>query len=250
MPYSTPFRHSDVPLFQAAIATMSTEYNGVMSADSNDTSTPRLAERRPVDEHANLITHALGFLLSVPASAVLMTLVVNDHRTINIVACGISCFSLMGLYAASTLSHMFYDLAWRRFFRTLDQVCIYLLIAGSFTPFAVVFLWHRWWPALLAVMWVLAIFGVLLVLRMRDLTPTAKITYGILGWLPVISLKTLFDAAPFEIFAWVVAGGLFYSAGSVFLRFDQHVRYFHALWHTFVIAGTICHYIAILLVVI
>jgi len=224
-------------------------YNGVMATDSNDRSMPSLAEHRPVDEHANLVTHALGFLLSLPASAVLMTLVVNNHRPIVIVACAIYCCSLMGLYAASTLSHMFYDVAWRRFFRTLDQACIYLLIAGSFTPVAVVFLWHQWWPALLVVMWVLAIFGVILVLRMRNLTPTAKITYGLLGWLPIISLKTLFDAAPLETFVWIVAGGIFYSAGSVFLRFDQHVRYFHALWHTFVIAGSICHYIVILMVV-
>jgi hemolysin III len=209
-----------------------------------------LAKRRPVDEHANLITHALGFLLSVPASAVLMTLVVKDHQTINILACGIYCCCLMGLYTASTFSHMFYDLVWRQLFRTLDQIFIYLLIAGAFTPIAVAFLWHRWWPALLAAMWGLAILGILLVLRMRDLTPTAKISYGILGWLPVISLKTLFDAAPFEILAWIVAGGLFYSTGSVFLLFDQRVRYFHALWHTFVIAGSICHYIAILLIVI
>ena len=208
-----------------------------------------LAERRPVDEHANLITHALGFLLSVPASAVLMTLVVKDHQPINILACGIYCCSLMGLYAASTLSHMFHDLARRQLFRTLDQVFIYLLIAGAFTPFAIVFLWHRWWPVLLAVMWVLAILGIFLVLRMRDLTPAAKISYGILGWLPVIALKTLFDAAPFEIFAWIVASGFFYSAGSVFLLFDHQIRYFHALWHTFVIVGSTCHYIALLLVV-
>jgi len=248
-PYSTPFRYSDVPLFQMANAMTSTGYHGAMATDSNNTSAPGLAERRPVDEHVNLITHALGFLLSVPASAVLMTLVANDHRSIDVVACGVYCCSLMGLYAASTLSHMFYDLAWRRFFRTVDQACIYLLIAGSFTPLAVVFLWDRWWPALLAVMWVLALFGVLLVLRMRDLTPTARISYGILGWLPIISLKTLFEAAPFEIFAWIVASGLFYSVGSVFLRFDQHVRYLHALWHTFVIAGSTCHYIAVLLVV-
>jgi hemolysin III len=202
-----------------------------------------------VDEHANLITHALGFLLSVAGTAVLMTLVVKTHRTINIVACGIYCFSLMGLYAASTLSHLFHDLAWRRFFRTLDQACIYLLIAGSFTPIAVVLLWDGWWPTLLTVMWALAIFGVLLVLRMRNLTPAARLTYGILGWLPIISLKTLFDAAPFEISALIVAGGLFYSGGAVFLRFDLQIRYFHALWHLFVIAGSICHYVAILLVV-
>lgn len=221
-----------------------------MVMDSNDISTTRLAEHRPVDERANLITHGFGFFLSVVASAVLMTLVVKGHQTINIITCGIYCFSLTGLYAASTLSHMFYDLAWRRFFRTLDQVCIYLLIAGSYTPFAVVFLWHQWWPLLFVVMWILAFFGILLVLYMRNLTPTAMLTYGLLGWLPIISLKTLYGVTPFEVFAWIIAGGLFYSTGSIFLLLDQRVRYFHALWHTFVIAGSTCHYIALLLVVI
>ena len=221
-----------------------------MTTDFNRTSQPQPAELRPVDEHANLITHGLGLLLSVIASTVLMTLVVNNPQSINAVACAIYCGSLVSLYAASTLSHTFYDLAWRRFFRTIDQVCIYLLIAGSFTPFAVKFLWHGWWPNLLTVMWGLAIFGVLLVLVMRNLTPTAKLTYGLLGWLPAMSLKELVDVAPVEVIVWIVAGGFFYSVGSVFLRFDQRVRYFHALWHTFVVAGSICHYIAILLSVV
>jgi hemolysin III len=220
-----------------------------MTTVPNDTSTPRPAEHRPVDEHANLITHALGMFLSVAATAVLMTQVVNGHSRTKIVACAVYCCSLIGLYAASTFSHMFYDPAWRRFFRTLDQVFIYLLIAGSFTPFAVFFLWDRWGPSLLMVMWGLAFLGVVLVLYMRNLTPAAKVTYGLLGWLPAVSLRALLEAAPFEIFAWIVVGGVFYSAGSVFLRFDQQVRYFHALWHVFVIAGSICHYIAVLLVV-
>lgn len=208
----------------------------------------RLAEQRPVDELANLITHGFGFLLSLLASVGLMRLVVDDHRTGTIVACGVYSVSLVGLYAASMLSHLFHDPAWRRFFRMLDQAFIYLLIAGSFTPFAVTYLWQDGWPALLVVMWVLAVFGVLLVLRMRDLTPMAKITYGMLGWLPIIALKPLFENVPAEPFAWILAGGLFYSTGAVFLRFDQQVRYFHALWHTFVIAGSTAHYIAILLV--
>ena len=219
-----------------------------MTTGSNEISTPLPAEYRPVDERANFITHALGFFLSIVASAVLMTVVIKHHQTINIIACAIYCCSLTGLYAASTFSHMFYDLAWRRFFRTLDQVCIYLLIAGSYTPFAVVYLWHQWWPLLFVVMWVLAISGVFLVFYMRNLTPLAMLTYGILGWLPIISLKTLFESAPPDIFAWIITGGFFYSAGSVFLAFDKHVRYFHALWHTFVIAGSTCHYIALLMV--
>jgi hemolysin III len=205
----------------------------------------RPAEIRPIDEHANLITHALGLLLSVIASAVLMTLVIADHQAGIIFACGTYCLSLMGLYAASTLSHLFHDLARRRFYRTLDQACIYLLIAGSFTPVAVRFQW----PVLLSSMWVLAIFGVVLVLRMGNLTGTAKFTYGILGWLPVVSLKAMFDVMPLEMLAWTVAGGLFYSVGTIFLRFDRHVRYLHALWHAFVIAGSTCHYIAILYLV-
>lgn len=219
------------------------------SSDSNDVSSPKLPEHRPVDEHANFVTHALGFLLSIIASAVLMALVLKHHQPLIITTCGIYCCSLMGLYAASTLSHMFHDLAWRRFFRTLDQVCIYLLIAGSYTPFAVIFLWHEWWPALLVLMWLLAIFGVFLVLHMRNLTPIAMITYGFLGWLPIISLKTLYNSTPLEIFIWIIAGGFFYSSGAGFLVLDNKVRYFHALWHTFVIAGSTCHYIALLLVV-
>jgi hemolysin III len=220
----------------------------MMAADPNETSPPKPAEHRPVDEHANLITHALGLALSVIASGVLMMLVVNNQRTINIIACGIYSGTLIGLYAASTLSHMFHDLAWRRFFRTLDQACIFLLIAGSFTPIAVVFLWEGWWRTLLIVMWVFAIFGVFLVLRMRNLTPAAKVSYGVMGWLPIVSLKTLYEAAPFDVFTLILAGGLFYSVGSLFLRAD-HIRYFHALWHTFVIVGSVCHYFAILLVV-
>ena len=220
-----------------------------MEKDGDTIQEPRLAEDRPVDELANLITHGLGFLLSMIGSAVLMRRAWVNGAGIQIAACGVYSASLMGLYAASTLSHMFHDLAWRRFFRTLDQVCIYLLIAGSFTPIAVVYLWHAWWLVLFVVMWVLAGFGVLLVLHMRNLTPAAKFTYGLLGWLPIISLKTLYDQMPIDIFAWIVAGGLSYSVGAIFLRYDLQIRYFHALWHTFVIAGSICHYIAVLLVV-
>ncbi len=217
-----------------------------MEAKPNPT---KPAEIRPVDEMANLITHGLGFLLSIAGSVVLMISVSKNHQMRNIIACGIYCCTLMGLYAASTLSHAFYDLAWRRFFRTVDQACIFLLIAGSITPIAVVFLWEGWWPMFLVAMWSFALFGVLVVLRKRYLTSAAQMTYGILGWLPIITLKTLFDAAPFAVFAWILAGGMFYSVGSLFLRFDSQIRYFHALWHLFVIAGSTAHYIAILLVV-
>jgi len=218
-----------------------------MKTNFNDNNAAQPGEYRPIDEHANFVTHGVGFLLSIVATAVLMTLAFKSPQTDLVVPCGVYSFSLMALYAASTLSHTFHDLAWRRFFRTLDQACIYLLIAGSFTPVAAAYLDHGWWRYLMWAMWTLAIFGIALVLHMRNLTPIAKITYGLLGWLPIISLKVLFASAPVEILAWILAGGLCYSTGSVFLRYDQRVRYFHAVWHLFVIAGSVCHYAAILL---
>src|SRR5262249_42093841 len=149
-------------------------------------------------------------------------------------------------YAASTLSHAFSDLSWRRFFRTVDQSCIFLLIAGSFTPIAVLYLWHGWWPLLLAGGWVLAALGGGRAGDMRNLSATARMSYGFLGALPVLSGKALYDAAPTDVLLWLAASCGFYSLGTLFLRFDQHVRYFHALWHTFVIAGSVSHYIALL----
>ncbi len=220
-----------------------------MITDSPQSTATRPAEQRPEDEYANLITHAFGFLLSLLASGVLLFHALEHASTKVVIACIVYCFSLVGLYAASTLSHAFYDFTWRRFFRTLDQIFIYLLIAGSFTPVAVVFLWDRWWPLLLVMMWIFAFMGVVQVIRVRNLSPLEMCTYGLLGWLPAISLKTLWEVAPFEILIWIVAGGLFYSVGTFFLAFDWYTRYFHALWHTLVIAGSTCHYIAILLAV-
>ncbi len=207
---------------------------------------PGVHTRRPIDEYANLITHGFGLVLAVGASAFLMRQAIAFQPLRTIVACAAYCVSLVALYAASTLSHSFYDPRWRRFFRTVDQACIYLLIAGSFTPLAITYLWNAWWPILLTCMWILAMLGVILVLRMRNLTPIAKVTYGILGWLPIISLKTLIETAPGPLLVWTIAGGAFYSLGTVFLAYDFRVRYFHALWHTFVIAGSVCHYIVIL----
>ncbi|WP_437205823.1 PAQR family membrane homeostasis protein TrhA [Planctomicrobium sp. SH664] len=211
---------------------------------------PMAAEVRPEDEFANFLTHGYGFLLSVLGSIVLMEFALKHSPPRVLAGCGVYCFSLIGLYGASTLSHSFYDLRWRRWFRTLDQAFIYVLIAGSFTPYATVFLMEGRWPLLLAAMWFFALLGVALVLWMRNLSTLARFTYGILGWLPVLSVPELVRVAPMNILFWVLLGGVFYSIGTIFLANDRKVRYLHALWHAFVIAGSTSHYIAILLLVI
>jgi len=206
-------------------------------------------EQRPADEMANLLTHLLGFLLSLAASFLLLTIVMVRQELRTTLACGVYCLTLVLLYGASTLSHAFRDRGLRRMFRTLDQACIYLLIAGSMTPLAVVFLRQgRWW-LFLPTMWTLAVAGVLFVLRQRDLSGPVKITYGALGWLPVVAFPELSRHAPFGLLVWIVAAGAFYSTGTIFLALDRRVLYFHALWHMFVVAGSICHYVGVLVYV-
>lgn len=203
------------------------------------------SEQRPVDETANLITHGLGLLLSLVATVYLMQLVIRQHETRTIIACGVYCSTLILLYAASTLSHAFHDLDLRRIFRMFDQACIFLMIAGSFTPFAAIFLNHGLWWLLLWTMWLLAFSGVAVVLHFRNLSSLAKIPYGVMGWLPVVALSELYLRAPFDMLLWILGGGAFYSIGALFLALDRKVRYFHALWHTFVVAGSICHFIGV-----
>lgn len=203
-------------------------------------------EHRPIDESANLLTHGFGLLLSLAATVYLMQVVIPGQHWRTIAACAVYCATLVLLYAASTLSHAFHDLDLRRLFRTVDQACIFLMIAGSFTPFAVVFLNHGWWWLLLSAMWISAFAGVLFVIRRRNLSGPAKIPYGIMGWLPVLSLHELYLRAPHDMLLWIVIGGAFYSIGAIFLALDRRVRYFHALWHTLVIAGSIAHYVGVI----
>lgn len=204
------------------------------------------SEERPVDEFANLLTHGFGMVLSLIATICLMQLVIPEERTRTTLACGVYCLTLILLYSASTLSHAFHDINLRRWFRTLDQACIFLLIAGSYTPFAVIFLNRGWWWLLLCTMWLLAFIGVVFVIRCRNLSELAKIPYGIMGWLPAVALPELSRRAPHDMLFWIVVGGAFYSIGVFFLVLDRRIRYFHAFWHTLVVAGSIAHYVGII----
>ena len=203
---------------------------------------------RPADELANLLTHAIGFVLSLAAAAYLMLTVAHATVAVN-VACGMYSIALIAVYGASTLSHLFYDVAWRRWFRTLDQACIYLLITGTYTPLAAIYLNHGWWPVLLVLMWICALAGVVRVIFVRDLSATDKISYGVLGLMPVVALLEFLRSGPMSQVVWMIAGGACYLVGTIFLRLSLRVRYAHAVWHLFVIAGSACHYWTIVMAV-
>lgn len=203
---------------------------------------------RPPDELANVLTHGLGLLLSFLAAGSLMTHVADQSVRVRI-GCGVYSVTLVLVYGSSTLSHLFYNVNWRGRFRTLDQACIFLLIAGTYTPFAMVYMNHGEWWLLLLVMWLVALVGVLRVLLVRDLPRIDKVLYGVLGMLPAIALPDLSRVASAALIAWIVAGGACYLLGTIFLRLSSVVRYAHAVWHVMVIMGSACHYRAVVLAV-
>ena len=199
---------------------------------------------RPADERANFVTHAFGLILAISATWILMRRIADVPSLRLQISCAVYCFTLVTLYAASTLSHAFQDLTVRRFFRTVDQACIFTVIAGTFTPFGVIRLWHGMWPLLLVSMWVFASAGILMCIVKRNLSGTARVSYLVMGWLPVICLRELAATTEPAILFWIMAGGLCYCIGVVFLTFDR-IRYFHAVWHLLVICGSAFHFTAI-----
>lgn len=203
---------------------------------------------RPPDEVANLTTHGIGFLLSLLGATWLMVDVAEKPLPV-MAACAIYSVSLLMVYGCSTLSHLFHDIALRQRFRTLDQASIFLLISGTYTPFAIIYWDRSSWRMLLPIMWLVAFGGIWRVLRVRDLSRADKVLFGVMGFLPVVTLVELARVAPMEIVVWIVIGGACYSLGTIFLRLSATVRYSHAIWHLFVMAGSASHYYAIVLAI-
>jgi hemolysin III len=198
------------------------------------------------DELANCATHALGFGLSVVGTAQLLRVMAQYGDALQIVGVSIYGATLVALYAASTLSHSFEDPRRRHFFRTVDQVCIFLLIAGTFTPISLTYLRAGWWWALFASVWSFAALGIVMKLYFTRLNNVAVGAYVLLGWLPVIAIKPILEIIPSGALVWLAAGGVLYTAGTLFLARDERVPFFHAIWHIFVLGGSACHYYAVL----
>jgi hemolysin III len=198
-------------------------------------------------EFANALTHGIGLLLSVAGAVVLLDRAVLIGDTWRVVGCAIFVATLMSVYAASTLSHGLTHPNAKRWFRILDQGFIFLLIVGTYTPFALTCLRTGGWLLFLGLLWTLAFAGfvskVVFAHRIDSVSVWACL---VLGWLPSFSIPTLLHMLPFATFWWMLAGGLSYSFGTLFLVSDQRHPYFHAIWHLFVISGSVCHFLAIM----
>ncbi len=198
------------------------------------------------EELINSITHGAGLALSVAGLVVLVTLAALKGTAWHIVGCSVYGATLVLLYSASTLYHSMRSPRLKRFFRIIDHSSIYLLIAGTYTPFTLVNLRGGWGWTLFGLVWGLAALGILFKIFFVGRFPIASTAvYLLMGWLVVIAIKPLLTLVPSGGLLWLLAGGLAYTAGVVFFAWEK-MPYNHAVWHVFVLTGSICHYFAVL----
>ncbi len=199
------------------------------------------------EEIANAITHGAGLVASLIALPVLVWSASRSHDVSRITGAAVFGVTLCLLYTASTLYHAFPPSRLKRVFRVLDHSASYLLIAGTYTPFALGPLRGPWGWSLLVVVWTLAAGGVLLKATVGF--RYEKLSTGIyigMGWLAIVAIKPLLEHVGRTGLMWLVAGGLCYTGGVVFYSTDRRLWYGHAVWHLFVAAGSVCHFFAVL----
>ena len=201
---------------------------------------PSLAE-----EVANTITHGLGLLLSL-VGVPLLILGAWAQEEGPLVEVSIFGATLVLTYLASTLYHLVRRPVWKRVLRVLDHVCIYLLIAGTYTPFVLAFFSEGTMLTLLYVIWGLALAGTVFKIFFTGRFPILSTgLYVAMGWMSILAIESLIVTLPGGCLMWLLAGGLFYTGGVVFFAW-QRLPYNHAVWHVFVLAGSACHYLAVM----
>ncbi len=202
------------------------------------------------EEIANAITHGLGLVLAIIGMVVLVYKAATQGDMLHIVSGSIFGATLVILYAASTLYHSVQTPRVKRWLQVFDHTAIYLLIAGTYTPITLVSLQSNWGWSLFAIVWGLALVGILY--KLLAFGRFKKLSLGLylgMGWLAVVAVKPLWDALPPAAFGLMAAGGLAYTFGVIFYVL-QKKRFFHSVWHLFVMGGSTCHYLAILLFVV
>ena len=202
------------------------------------------------EEVAHSLTHGVGLLLGIAALVLMVVFTVQKDSLLLLVACSLYGATLVLLYAASTFYHALPVGRGKRVFGTLDHAAIFLLIAGTYTPFALVTLRGRWGWSLFGSIWGLAIAGVVLEAVWRGRARRLQLLlYLVMGWSVVIAARPLLRGLAPGGLLLLAAGGLFYTLGVVFFVWHR-LPFHHAVWHLFVLGGSICHFFAVFLYVI
>ena len=199
------------------------------------------------EEIANSVSHGVAMLAALAAAPFLIIAATQRGGALDIVGASVFAAAMVLLYFTSTLYHMLPRNKAKRLFQILDHSAIFLLIAGTYTPFTLGVLRGTWGWTLFGLVWSLALAGIVLKVVFGTRYPRLSMfLYLAMGWLVVIAIKPLWlHVSAWGIF-WLLAGGIAYSAGTIFFAAGDRIRYGHFIWHLFVIAGTACHFVAVL----
>jgi len=197
------------------------------------------------EEVAHAVTHGVGLLAAIVGLVVLLVEAAATRDPWRITACAVYASTLVLLYGTSALYHALSATRARRVFRVLDHSAIFLLIAGTYTPFALVSLRGPWGWTLFGIVWGLAVLGIAAKAIFGTRWPIVSTAiYVGMGWVVLVAVEPLLAHVPAGGIAWLAAGGVAYTAGIVFYAWTR-LRYSHAIWHLFVLAGSACHYAAV-----
>lgn len=207
------------------------------------------------EEVANVITHGTGMLLGLTAIVLLMLKAIPEGSWLIITCFAVYAVCMTLSYVTSTFYHASTNARKKRLLRRLDHGAIYLHIAGTYTPFALITLREEgyWGWGLFTVVWLSAAIGIWLSFRkMKKKSPLKTFFYLLMGWVVVFAFKPLLAVFQrtdsMHVLYWLIAGGLFYSIGAIFYSLDKY-KYMHSVWHLFVLGGTVCHFFSIYLLI-
>lgn len=199
------------------------------------------------EELANSLTHGLALLACLVGAPVLIVMSVTRGDAWQVVGASVFAATLVTLYATSTLYHAVPPSRTKRVLRVLDHIAIYLLIAGTYTPFTLGVLRGAWGWTLFGLVWGCAALGILFKALFGMRYPKlSTVGYVGMGWLAILAVRPLMMNVPSVGLVLIATGGLLYTLGVVFYATGRRVRYFHAVWHLFVLGGSVCHYLAVL----
>lgn len=201
------------------------------------------------EELANSLTHGAGLIASIVALITLIIIANGQTDFTKLVVGTVYGSSLVLLYLASTLYHSFHEPALKHKLKIFDHAAIYVLIAGSYTPFTLYVIKGDWGYILLAAIWALAIAGVIFKLFfVQRFKIFSTVLYLTMGWMALLAIQPLFQNLPYEGLFLLIAGGLSYSVGVIFFLWER-LPFSHAIWHLFVLGGSVCHFFAVALYV-
>lgn len=199
------------------------------------------------EEIANTLSHAAGFLGALIAAPFLIYYAAANGDAWTVAGSSVFISTAMILYLTSTIYHAVKSGPLKKLFRIIDHSAIFLLIAGTYTPFTLGILRGAWGWSLFGLAWGIALAGIVFKLVVGVRYPKiSTFLYLLMGWIVIIAIKPLWEAMPVEGLLWIAAGGFAYTAGVVFYALPK-LRYTHFIWHLFVLAGTTCHFIAVML---